>query len=242
MADEEYQYPDEGEAESSGASTEYGDDESKKSGINKVVLLPLLAILLAVIYTKFIAKKRDASADQLNQVKVEKTVQPASKQKIVETKLEVSTPKLDSVLNAANNSATSILEDKDLSELKDKVHGYDKKLGSVNVQMNEISLQLREMKGMVEIVNQKFLAMERAKLAKVTKVKVKSKPKFTLKYTTRALIDGRAWLVSSDGTTLSVSVGDTLEGGYGKVVAILPIQGIVTTSSGKNISLGQNDH
>ena len=60
-------------------------------------------------------------------------------------------------------------------------------------------------------------------------------------YYVKAMIQGRAWLVSGDGaTTVTVSSGDYLPG-YGLVEDINPQQGIVTTSAGGIIQFNPAD-
>ena len=46
-----------------------------------------------------------------------------------------------------------------------------------------------------------------------------------------AIIPGRAWLKSKDGSTITVTEGDSLER-YGKVLVIDASNGVVITSSG----------
>ncbi len=60
-------------------------------------------------------------------------------------------------------------------------------------------------------------------------------------YYIKAMVPGRAWLVSQHGATASVGVGETLKG-YGKILSINDNDGIVTTRSGRNIVYGHNDN
>ncbi len=59
-------------------------------------------------------------------------------------------------------------------------------------------------------------------------------------YYVRAIIPGRAWLIQRDGTTTTVSVGDSVAG-YGSVEDIDPEQGIVRFSSGDIITYSPSD-
>ncbi|MBA2654554.1 MAG: hypothetical protein H0U71_05760 [Gammaproteobacteria bacterium] len=59
-------------------------------------------------------------------------------------------------------------------------------------------------------------------------------------YQLKALVPGRAWLQSGDGSTTTVSIGDRLPG-YGIIQMINVDQGIVTTSSGALIQYGKRD-
>ena len=60
------------------------------------------------------------------------------------------------------------------------------------------------------------------------------------KYYLQAVIPGRAWLIATNGTTLTVREG-TLIQGYGMVKLIDPSQGRVLTSAGQVIRFSQDD-
>ena len=57
-------------------------------------------------------------------------------------------------------------------------------------------------------------------------------------YTVQAVIPGRAWLSTNDGSTLTVAVGDVVPG-FGEVVSIDSMKGLVVTRSGQVISSGE---
>lgn len=59
-------------------------------------------------------------------------------------------------------------------------------------------------------------------------------------YYVQAAIPERAWLKSAKGSTITVSVGSKLPG-YGAVVHIDPLAGVVITSSGRKIKYSPND-
>ena len=59
-------------------------------------------------------------------------------------------------------------------------------------------------------------------------------------YYIQAVIPGRAWLVSSQGATITVREGTSVPG-YGVVKLIDPNQGRVLTSSGRSITFSQQD-
>lgn len=60
-------------------------------------------------------------------------------------------------------------------------------------------------------------------------------------YYVKAIIPGRAWLTSSNGTTITVSPGDTIPS-FGRVTDIDPDSGTVGTTSGKTIHFGISEH
>jgi intracellular multiplication protein IcmG len=57
----------------------------------------------------------------------------------------------------------------------------------------------------------------------------------------RAIVPGRAWIVSSDGLSESIAQGDSVPQ-YGTVQIVDANRGMVLTSSGKVIGYGDNDH
>lgn len=59
-------------------------------------------------------------------------------------------------------------------------------------------------------------------------------------YYVKAMIQGRAWLMTSEGNTFTISEGDTLPS-YGTVDAIEPDNGVVMTSSGRVITFKPED-
>ena len=78
---------------------------------------------------------------------------------------------------------------------------------------------------------------------KITKIEDKFKPKKKeavkttkklVTYNIRALVQGRAWLVDSNNTSVTVVEGESLKD-YGKIKQIYPAQGLITTTSGRVI-------
>lgn len=60
------------------------------------------------------------------------------------------------------------------------------------------------------------------------------------KFHVKAILDGRAWIVNSNGMEKTVRIGDIVPT-YGEVTAINPNTGEVTTNSGRIIRFGTND-
>jgi len=68
-----------------------------------------------------------------------------------------------------------------------------------------------------------------------------AKPHYTVFYHLRAVLPDRAWITSSTGKTITVTVGDHVKQ-YGTVRIIDAQQGIIETSSGRRIVYGMNDY
>ena len=61
-----------------------------------------------------------------------------------------------------------------------------------------------------------------------------------MNYYVQAVIPGRAWLIATNGSTLTVRQGSSVRG-YGVVQSIDAVQGRVNTSSGRVIRFSQDD-
>lgn len=69
--------------------------------------------------------------------------------------------------------------------------------------------------------------------------KSKGAPK-RIVYHLRAIQPDRAWITSSNGETLTVTLGDTI-GKFGTVNLIDPVHGVVSTTGGLKVEYGPND-
>lgn len=124
-----------------------------------------------------------------------------------------------------------------LAELNNSLSQGQQVMENLNKNIAGLSAALKDIGDKVQ-----QLASNTSKETKlVTKKAVKSniiKKKIPV-YHIKAIVPERVWLESDTGETVSVRVGDTLDG-YGSVQAISPKQGIVVTSS-TVIKYGSND-
>lgn len=126
---------------------------------------------------------------------------------------------------------------------------------SNNQEIQRLKLELRTLQGQLDEANRTNQQLRDAMgllLQEVKKINTRLDQKNSEKpapqagraqvtYSIHALVNGRAWIISSDGLSRSVTVGDTIQG-YGTVSEIDPNRGIVITSSGKVIRYGTNDY
>lgn len=119
----------------------------------------------------------------------------------------------------------------EISQLKsqlDDMHSQMQEVSETNDQMKKaMVLLLQELKNINENMQ--------VKMPKKTAL-----PKPNLVYSIRAMVDGRAWILGSNGLAESVTVGEPIPG-YGNVTGIYPARGLITTTTGKSIRLGDND-
>jgi intracellular multiplication protein IcmG len=152
------------------------------------------------------------------------TETPVIKQKLQD--LELSQYNLRSELNAANSRLDTI--NNTMNSLNEKIatltQGITRLSETVEAQANRLTL---------------MTAMQ--KKPKVVHKRNHFKPNFPrVVYNIQAVIPGRAWLIASNGSTLTVREGSEISG-YGVVRLIDAAQGRVTMSSGRVIRFSQED-
>lgn len=121
-----------------------------------------------------------------------------------------------------------------LAELNNSLSQGQQAMENLNKNISSLSASLKD-------IGEKVQQIASKETKPVAKKELKSnviKKKIPI-YHVKAIVPERVWLESDTGETVSVRVGDTLDG-YGSVQAISPKQGIVVTSS-KIIKYGNND-
>lgn len=162
----------------------------------------------------------------------EEVVKPQASQPVVEYKPVQQDRQLAQSLQSIQSSGAT--NNEEIQRLKGELRILQGQLD----ESNRTNQQLRDAMGLllqeVKKINIRLNQKNSEKSAPQA-----SRPQVT--YSIHALINGRAWIVSSDGLSRSVTVGDTIQG-YGTVSEIDPNRGIVITSSGKVIGYGTNDY
>ncbi len=130
--------------------------------------------------------------------------------------------KLD--VNSVNTKLTGITTS--VSDLTEKIANLNRLITDLSAKLEQQSHEL-------------IILAERAKPKPVRRVMLKAVPRIT--YFIQAIIPGRAWLIRTNGSTLTVREGTQLAG-YGVVRLIDPIQGRVLTSSGRVIMFSKQDN
>jgi intracellular multiplication protein IcmG len=139
-----------------------------------------------------------------------------------------------------------------LSDIASRQADYQAGLDKVNSQLNDmqsslsaLNTQVANLSNAVQTVASQLAAQQAAAEAakqaaqkKIAQQKAHPAPKPV--YFARSMIPGRAWLLTQNGETITVSVGNNLPG-YGVVLAIDPIQGTITTSTGAIIGYSPGD-
>lgn len=114
---------------------------------------------------------------------------------------------------------------------------------SLQTSMDNISSQLTQLNATLSVLANKVQIQDDRWIAAHQKIKSKRKAAPIINsetYYVLAIVPGRAWLQSTNGTTITVGQGMDVPG-YGKVVAIDPQLGQVSMSSGKMIMFSPSD-
>lgn len=119
---------------------------------------------------------------------------------------------------------------------KDSITNLGNAIAKTQQDLAAIGQQIEQLTNSVQQILAELAKMEAEKAA--AKKVVKRKP--PVAYHVRAIVPGRAWLESADGKSVTLRVGDKLEG-YGVVRVIAPRQGMVLMSNGSVIQYGIND-
>jgi intracellular multiplication protein IcmG len=118
-----------------------------------------------------------------------------------------------------------------LNNLESQVVNMQATLSEVNAKLTDLSTQVSNRAGQVSKPPVVHATKKRASLrSKYTSTRHHYKPG-GYAYRLQAALPGRAWLMRSDGNTVTVSLGDRISG-YGTVILIDPDTGVVQTSSG----------
>lgn len=130
--------------------------------------------------------------------------------------------------------------------MRTDVSSVSSQIGGINTNLNTLVAKIAELDGIISNLSAKLddqarvieqlTARRQAKKVHYAPRKAAHYPKYYI----QAVIPGRAWLIATNGATLTVREG-TIIAGYGMVKLIDPNQGRIITSSGQVIRFSQED-
>lgn len=131
--------------------------------------------------------------------------------------------------------------------VRSEVSSMNQQVGIVNDNVNNLNNQIKNLNQTItnlstQMANQSQeinLLMERSKPKKIVRP-IPKPPTEHISYYIKAVIPGRAWIIGTNGSTLTVREGTRIAG-YGIVRLIDSLQGRVITSSGQVIKFSQED-
>lgn len=132
--------------------------------------------------------------------------------------------------------------------VQSEVSSMSQQVGNVNNNVNALNAQITKLNQMITDLNTQVVKqsevinvlMERTKPKPVKRVVRVRTVAPQIIYYINAVIPGRAWLIGTNGSTLTVREGTKIAG-YGTVKLIDSMQGRVLTSSGRVIRFSQED-
>ncbi|HHF7373519.1 type IVB secretion system protein IcmG/DotF [Legionella bozemanae] len=129
----------------------------------------------------------------------------------------------------------------EVSSMNQQVSNINNNVNALNAQITKLNQVISDLNNQVvkqsEVIN---VLIERTKPKPVKRV-IHIKPASSqIIYYINAVIPGRAWLIGTNGSTLTVREGSKIAG-YGVVKLIDSMQGRVLTSSGRVIRFSQED-
>lgn len=236
--EEEYQFPEaeyvehaeESVAHDDATSIDY-DDASTVSAKNNSLMSKLKnkRIILGVVGAVVVLILFNAMhKSDVKPVAVEKAPAPVVQQQ-PDTKLVGQLNKLKKI-QADSESSTTLL--------KDEVDDLKSSLTEANQSQVEMAQKISELSAQLKTLNEAVIANKPKPKKTVMHKKTAVVKKIT--YALQSVVPGRAWVKSSEGLFLTLSVGKALPQ-YGVVENINADQGVVTTSSGKTIVYGADD-
>ncbi|QMT61285.1 type IVB secretion system protein IcmG/DotF [Legionella sp. PC997] len=149
--------------------------------------------------------------------------------------------------NAALQQKVASIEASQQS-VQSEVSSMNQQVGNVNNNVNALNAQITKLNQMITDLNNQVVKqsevinvlIERTKPKPVKRVVRIQHVAPQINYYINAVIPGRAWLIGTNGSTLTVREGTKIAG-YGTVKLIDSMQGRVLTSSGRVIRFSQED-
>lgn len=230
--------------------------QANQNNIRRNALIAVSIVILAMLAYKFFGsffttkvKAPDSAltAPPVKQpivVKQEPIVEPTP------TVVTSSQPAPSTSPSATEQELTQRVSALELSQqsLRSDLNGVSEQLGGLNTSISELSSKINSLTESMAVLTQKV--EEQATQIAVLTERTKPKPVVVrhlvkkvipqIVYYIQAVIPGRAWLIGSNGSTLTVREG-TMITGYGIVRLIDAHQGRVLTSSGRIIRFSPQD-
>ncbi len=164
--------------------------------------------------------------------------QMATKVQKVVPKIEDTQPNLNSKSDITSSRLDSLAQGQ--LGIQSALQALDSQLSGMQTTLANLGSQLTQVNDEIQSLHaaQETLIQNQVKPVKKVAEKKKEAPKAI--YYVRAIIPGRVWLTTQEGSTLTLGTGDKLPG-YGLVDSINPEQGTVTLNSGAVIGYSPDD-
>lgn len=124
----------------------------------------------------------------------------------------------------------------DIDSLKRQIASLNRQNVDFRTQVKQLDIKLDTLQKTVERAARQISDFSQQQDLKKSEEKVE----VLQDYKIRAVISGRAWIEDKTGNNLTVKVGDNIPT-YGRVTKIRPVEGVIETSSGRNISFSHDE-
>lgn len=230
-------------------SSPYSQQNEGKPNILRNALIAVVLIIAAMLIYKFMGsfftKKNPVEASVPDVMPIVKQPAVVVQQQPVAAPIQAS-PQPSADYTEINQKISSL--DLNQQTLRSDMNTMNNQLGGINSNINNLNAKIADLSQLVATLSSKLeeqsnqitrLLVVRTAPAKIShSVKRVIVPQ--VNYYIQAAIPGRAWLIASNGSTLTVREGTNIMG-YGRVKLIDPNQGRVLTSSGRVIRFSQQD-
>jgi intracellular multiplication protein IcmG len=127
-----------------------------------------------------------------------------------------------------------------VSSMNEQINNINNNLNNLTAQMNKLSQAITDLTTQLNKQSEEIIVlMERTKPKPRRIIRLRPYAELNIYYI-NAVIPGRAWLIGTNGSTLTVREGTKIPG-YGVVRLIDSMEGRVLTSSGRVIRFSQED-
>lgn len=224
------------------------DSESRNNIIRNVSIVAGIMILILLGY-RFLyepSKPTDKGAD----------IQPITKPVIPSVVSQEPTVTATPSMSIIENTSPSVSEEmkQKLNNLEENQNNLNSEINTIGSQLNTLDTNMKDLSNKINNLTQSLTNISMkleaessqinlliAKQAKpILRKKIEKVYVPSLTYFIQAVIPGRAWLIASNGSTLTVREGTKING-YGIVKMIDPNQGRVLMSNGQVIRFSQQD-
>lgn len=229
--------------EGSGLEAEPTVDSENNNVIRNAIIVVVLVVLAMLLYKLFGSSSNETDIPAITpapvaQVPPPTTVPAAPMVQAAPIEVTKVDSKVDEKLYALDSAQKTMSSD--LSSMNNQLIEMNKNINALMAKMSELNTVVMQLNNKVE---EESHEIELLKMKQVvpksihhSAIRTRSYPKYNI----QAVIPGRAWLIATNGSTLTVREGTVVDG-YGMVKLIDPEQGRVLTSSGRIIRFSQED-
>ncbi|VEG90786.1 type IVB secretion system protein IcmG/DotF [Legionella spiritensis] len=231
--------------------SEVVERHSPQKNIRRNALIVVVLVILAMVVYKFMGAFFSSKTDQVATKKttpsaIQPIPQETQSRPVQPVVTQQTTPSVtSSSSNQEVNQKLAALEisqqnmRSEVTTVNNQLSGLSSNLNSLADKIAALSQTVNTLADKVEQQSRELAVISARTRPKLVRPKVRATRSLPVYYI-QAVIPGRAWLIATNGSTLTVREG-TKVAGYGVVKLIDAIQGRVVMSSGKVIRFSQQD-